>query len=346
MTPTQAVTTKTSAGFVIPFAAWVGLHMKEISALCQLVLVIVGIVGGLPAAWKGLKFVAGAFRARKQKTRNNHRDRDRDDGWGGFGGIGTNLLFAGCILFLACGSGCTYRARSLAVAAGKSDERAREVVSAAQLANRAGRDALSTSNTPRAMLAYDLSAQFLGRGQALLGLPLEDQTARVAALLSENESLRQEATEAEQKRLEQEQVWRTQKAAYEAKLLEYGTKYEAERNRSVVRRFWGWLVSTLGIGGIIALCVFCPAAIPLIMRLVGWAASKIPSLASAVGVVSKKAFDQVVVGVESAKKSFRENGNPAAAEILDTELSCSMDQDHKNLVRGRKDALRATLKAM
>lgn len=243
-------------------------------------------------------------------------------------------LFFTLLVALAC-SGCTFTAPKRVAVAAKAEERLREHVQAARLANHEGR---MSTNAVRAMLAYDLSEQFLGRAQALAGLPLEDQTERVKSLLEENDELRHAAAEAEVARARQEQAWRTEKAAYEAKLLDYGAKYEEQRNRSILRRFWGWLVSTLGVGGIIALCVFCPAAIPILLRVVAWVVNKIPALASVAGVVSRKAFDQVVIGVQNAKAHYEQKGDSEAAQVLSSNLAQAManDPDHDLLVRSRK----------
>jgi hypothetical protein len=79
--------------------------------------------------------------------------------------------------------------------------------------------------------------------------------------------------------------------------VDEGVQGGAERNTHIVKRFWRWLIGSLGIGGVIALCVFCPAVIPLLVSLMSWVVGKVPSLAAYFGVVSKKAFDVVVPGV-------------------------------------------------
>jgi hypothetical protein len=243
------------------------------------------------------------------------------------------LTFA-FLLALLC-SACTRFAPQRTAVGIKVEERVREHVAAARLANQEARKATSST---RKLMAYDLSEQFLGRAQALVGLPLEDQTDRVTSLIEENEQLRRTAVEAEAERAKQEQVWRTEKATYEARLLEYGAKYEEQRNKSIVRRLWGWLVSTLGIGGIIALCVFCPAAIPILLRIVAWVVNQVPALASAAGVVSRKAFDQVVIGVQNAKAHYEQKGNSEAAQVLSSNLAQAMagHPAHDLLVRSRK----------
>lgn len=240
-------------------------------------------------------------------------------------------------LLICLHAGCTHNAGKRAVVMVHEQERTRELVQGAKLANQVGRDRLVTvASNEQALIAYDLSGTFLGRAQSIVGLPIVDQSEVVSALLSTNRSLRADAEQAEREHVIEEQAWRAERANYQAKLLEMGAKYEAEHNKSIVRRFWGWLISTLGIGGIIALCVFCPAVIPIFARLIGWVVSKVPALAGAVGVVSTKAYDSVVRGIENAKKEW---GRSDAETVLHNNLSKEMDDSHKNLVRARRAAV-------
>ena len=83
----------------------------------------------------------------------------------------------------------------------------------------------------------------------------------------------------------------------EAVLIEKGEKVEVQQNKNIVERFCHWSLSTFGVLGVVALCAFCPAAIPIVARIAGWLVSKIPALTGVMGVVGRKAFDAVVVGV-------------------------------------------------
>lgn len=228
--------------------------------------------------------------------------------------------------------GCTRNAARRSLVIAHEQERTRELIQGAKLANLVGRERLFSSNG-NALVAYDLSADLLSRGQSILGLPVIDQSAVVTALLSTNKALRLAAESAQRERRVEEQEWASERASYEAQLLEMGQKYEAERNRSITKRFWRWLVSSIGIGGIIALCVFCPAVIPIFGRLLGWLVSKIPQLAGACGVVSTKAYDAIVRGVENAKQEWHRSD---AESVLHNSLSKEMDEGHKKLVRVRK----------
>jgi hypothetical protein len=245
------------------------------------------------------------------------------------------LAKIGLIIFLLVG--CTRNAARRNVVIAHEQERTRELIQGAKLANLVGRERLlTTASNEQSLVAYDLSGNFLGRAQSVVGLPIVDQSEIVSALLSTNRALRLNAEQAERDKVAQEQSWRAERADYEGKLQEMGAKYEAERNRSIVRRFWRWLVSSIGIGGIIVLCVFCPAVIPIFGRLLGWLVSKVPQLAGALGVVSTKAYDAIVRGVENAKQEWHRSD---AETVLHSNLSSAMDESHKKLVRVRKVAV-------
>lgn len=62
------------------------------------------------------------------------------------------------------------------------------------------------------------------------------------------------------------------------KLTAYGAKFEAERNKTIWWHFWEWTTGTLVIAGLIALFVFCPAAIPVVLTILKWIFSKFVGL--------------------------------------------------------------------
>jgi hypothetical protein len=129
------------------------------------------------------------------------------------------------------------------------------------------------------------------------------------------------------------------------RLIAFGQTHEENQNRSRAR--WvKWIGSgSIVIGGLIALCVFVPAIIPILGRILGWLVSKLPALAGAVGVVSVKAFDAVVKGVERTKTEpsgnsrLTNDSSDTWSDNLHLNLSREMDAAHKTLVRTRKAAL-------
>ncbi|HEV8544315.1 MAG TPA: hypothetical protein VGR78_18150, partial [Verrucomicrobiae bacterium] len=141
--------------------------------------------------------------------------------------------------------------------------------------------------------------------------------------------------------------------ATEERLEQFGEVYEAEKNERRLRWLKIFGSGSLLLGAAVALGVFVPAAIPILGRILAWLVSKVPALAGAVGVVSVKAFDAVVKGVERTKAASPEPsatslGNerfdalPAPdglLQVLHLNFSREMDAEHKALVRTRKGAL-------
>jgi hypothetical protein len=171
-------------------------------------------------------------------------------------------------------------------------------------------------------------------------------------------------------RFEKQEELISKRAAADAKLIERGIVAEAERNKRITRwtKFGVW--GTTLIGGAVALFIFCPIALPICGRLLAWLVGKVPALASGLGVVSVKAFDAVLRGVENAKNQHakQELGGPSSrprispvaptvpvanvlpggdsrrgqenwVDKLHNHLSREMDAAHKALVRARKTQL-------
>ncbi len=105
------------------------------------------------------------------------------------------------------------------------------------------------------------------------------------------------------------------KAAYEAAITKMKADYseaaekaalwDAEQRKSWWKKFFAWIFSTLGIGGIIALCVLCPAVLPILGSAMSFVVSKIPALATFLGGVGKSAFDAVVKGHGEARDEVK-----------------------------------------
>jgi hypothetical protein len=249
--------------------------------------------------------------------------------------------------------GCTSHAPKTKRLEAKQEERSRELNQSALVANQVNQRYMErlepdvkptgTTNYTKAKAASELTGEFLRRNQNNVGLPVEDQTEQVKSLLSENSRLKAKSEVLEAEKEEQEILWRAEHRQHEAALIDMGQQVEKERNKSILRR----LYASLGLTGIIAviagICIFFPAALPILMRMVAWLVGKIPALAAALGVVSKEAFDQIVRGVENGKaeiKRAREaNKVIDPIEALDSNLSKSMDNKHKVLVKARKAKL-------
>ena len=122
----------------------------------------------------------------------------------------------------------------------------------------------------------------------------------------------------------------------EGRLMDLGERYEAERSKT----WWSRLYSALGFGGVIALCIAFPVLIPILTNLLGALVSAMPSLAGLFGVVSKRAMDAVVGGVETFKAKRRAEGDANAVALLKDELHKATDASHRRLIAARKVAIK------
>jgi len=198
----------------------------------------------------------------------------------------------------------------------------------------------------------DLAKKFLQRDQQIEGMPAE--RIDVAGILATNKV----AMEALERRMELQQEWIQERVKIEielnqanARLLELGRLYEQEKAKSAWKRIWAWTMSTFGIGGIVALVVLCPAALPLLGAVASFLVSKIPSLTNLIGLVGKSAFDAAVQGVGNARKRLKISAeeNPEKTysakdvlAILDGELKDATevgDANFKRLIQARRQKL-------
>ena len=262
------------------------------------------------------------------KTMNNNKSRA--------------VKFSVCLVAGGLMTGCTHHAARREKVSLKLAEESKALTTAVV-------DALQSQPTPQRDVYTETALTFAKQDQRVEGLPLEPFD--VLGLLTNSPVAREEVAE----RFATEERLIAARAKVEEKLINFGERAEAERNRRIG---WWTRVSTLGlglIGGSVALCVFCPLALPLVGRGLGWLVGKLPGLASAVGVVSVKAFDAVVRGIEKSKKqtspvaptvpvanTFTTSGDSRRdkatswVEQLENNLSREMDAAHKALVRVRK----------
>lgn len=124
----------------------------------------------------------------------------------------------------------------------------------------------------------------------------------------------------------------------DAALMELGEKYETERKKSLWLRIKTAAIGTFGLGGLIALCIFCPAVIPILTRALAWIVSKILQLAGALGVVGMNAFDAVVKAVGHTRDQLKST-NSDTLHALDSNLRDETDADHKALINQRRAVL-------
>ena len=209
----------------------------------------------------------------------------------------------------------------------------------------------------------DIALQFARQDQRLEGFPRKpfDLPALLPITnafhpLIPAEPSDEARAEVQQRFALQEQL-RKKAFAISEDLQQRGLAHLQERNR--LRTLWakraGWI--GLPIVGLVLIAVFCPAALPIVGRLLAWLVGKVPALSGALGVVSVKAFDAIVRGIERAKADSpppprdlanhqalgpHENNPNSWPETLHNQLSREMDAAHKCLVRQRKQVIAHT----
>lgn len=251
------------------------------------------------------------------------------------------MLWITIVIVSVSVSSCTYFRPNMAKVQDKIDERVRELTSGSKLAaERAAKEVskaksmMMTANVPtngfdaitmnrpsfdiatnsldNAERALDVTVDQTRRTENLIGKPIIDQTPVIEALLSENKSIREAAQAKEHSRELQEQKWRAKVEELEKKLIDYGTKYEEERNEKITSWF-KWSALILAIIGIpTALVILCPALIPGIV-------SAFPALTKIFGVPVSLAKN-VVKGVGDVRwqlkqqMEFEKQAKAAAAD--------------------------------
>lgn len=185
----------------------------------------------------------------------------------------------------------------------------------------------------------NLARRFAIANQEIEGLPVHriPATAALAGDARAAADIEDRFTEIDSLRAHNKQLAQALRDR-DAALMELGTRYEAERNKSLWRRIKTAVAGTLGLGGLIALCILCPAVIPIVTRALAWLVSKVPQLAGALGVVGKDAFDAVVKGVGQTR-DFLKAVKSQDLKILDDNLKAETDQSHKDLIAHRRAAL-------
>jgi hypothetical protein len=249
-------------------------------------------------------------------------------------------------------SGCTGFALRGARAGAALDVKGREDVQAARYAAEAtvsraelAAAAIKVGATNEAGTAMEqtvraagVSAAMSGSAERILGPPAIDQRQRVERLCSTNEAVVVAARASEAERNAQVSAILVERDRLQAQLLEMGAKYEAERNTSIVRRFWRWCIGTSGLTAIILICVFFPAAMPVFGRIIGWVVGRLPTLAHYVGLVGVEAYKRAVTTVQEVKLACLASGDAGRlAEVKKIAVeNCGDDSD---LVKATKRAL-------
>jgi len=288
--------------------------------------------GGRGAGSDGARGSAAARTRRVERSRSGGPTRP---GAAGRGGARAGLWLSGALAL----SGCTHWAV-------RQQETSANLAEESRVLTTAVVDTLNAQPTTNRDEYSEVARRLATQDQRLEGLP--EQPLPVRPLIKEERDTlavagdRQPgpARAALEERFEEQNRLITRARRAEGKLQTMGAQAEAERNARI-SRWTKWLsFGGLGLGGLVALMVLVPVCIPLLGRLLAWLAGKLPSLAGALGVVSLRAFDALVRGVERWKESSRQGSlseaQRTAIEALETNLSREMDAEHKELVRARK----------
>lgn len=182
---------------------------------------------------------------------------------------------------------------------------------------------LETNKTSKIVL----SEKLLTNAESIIGVPKIGERIDVGGLLSTNKSVNSKA-EKEYNRIVEKDIQMMQEFAnlnekiqqVENNLLKLGAIKEAEQNKSIISRIWGWGLATFGIGGVIALCIFCPFLIPIFTQIIAWIIARIPSIAGFFGVVGKNVATGIVKGVGNVRatlQSVDESKAYTASEVLE-----------------------------
>jgi len=240
-----------------------------------------------------------------------------------------------CVLvFLAC-AGCnsyTFKSSRLAKVESQLEEAQRQVTEKQRQYTTATVDALTAPGTPYTNANVIVATEYAKGAQSLAGMPNErlDVVSAIEQVREKVDTIDQNTTNLQ---AEVNKVWLAitngsvgsmkkdiaDASALLKKVEELEVKVQkaedalvskaAYEEKQGVKRFWQktgfWTKIGIIAGGIIALCVFVPAVIPVLGSLIGWLIGKIPTLVSFVGVVGKNTFDAVVEGVGNAKKAVK-----------------------------------------
>lgn len=266
------------------------------------------------------------------------------------------------LALLLCGATCNGRRQQSA-----ADAVARNAAALAEkskVATTGAHDAirLAPVNPPT-----KLAGRLIERSETIQGLPVA--RLDVPGILASNKQAVAELTREMTTGLElikhRPELGLAQEEANES-LMEKGRLYEREKNRNIIKRVWRWAIGTFGIGGLIALMFFFPFLIPIFGKLVAWLVGMFPKIAGFVGVVGKKSFDSVVVGVQKVRdkvdkdkaggisseqaQAAMDSGEPIytasqVKQLLSGALSTSTDRPDKALIETRKYALAEMIKA-
>jgi hypothetical protein len=266
------------------------------------------------------------------------------------------FITAGAVAFATLfTSGCTHFAKTRSKTAAQLEEHSRALTSGIV-------DVLHLQPTERRDAFTDVALQLAQEDQRIEGLPLEPiAVGALVGIVDTNvspvEAIAQRAVAREEvaKRITEARGLLAKNRRAEERLVAFGEQFEQTRNEQRVRWFKRGTIVTVVLGGLIALAFFVPASIPILGRILAFCVGRFPAFAGTAGVVSVKAFDAVVKGIERMRNTTApavpsqfgnqiaggsQSAQSAQLAELQSHLSIEMDAAHKALVRERKAALK------
>jgi hypothetical protein len=135
----------------------------------------------------------------------------------------------------------------------------------------------------------------------------------------------------------QKQVLGHELSDTEDKLIELGEASRTEDN--FFAKAWGWLKTTFGILGAIAILIIGgPAILPILGQIIAWVVTKIPGLVGWMGLTSFSLTKNIIKGVHDAKEKIKmadEERKFSKNEVLDlfkSNLGNSTNHSDKNII--------------
>jgi len=201
----------------------------------------------------------------------------------------------------------------------------------------------ATNQLQKADNALLVGGELLRRDENIMGKPLVDQTPVIMQLLSNNQAVREAAAARERSREVEETRWRAKVEELERKLVEYGTKYEQERNEKITSWIkWGSL-ALLAIGLPIALTVLFPpfasfvvGIFPALAHVFNSPVSMTKNLVRGVGNARDELMQQVRFDSQTVGRVDNYHAKTYTAEevlqMLDNHLKENLDATDKKII--------------
>ena len=168
-------------------------------------------------------------------------------------------------------------------------------------------DALSVSDEKS---KEDLVALSLAKkAQEIVGLPQPGDKIHIEDVIKNNEIAINNLADRDEDVIElsrRKEILGHDLKDTEEKLISLGELKAKEQKDGFFDSLWGWLTTTFGLLGAIAILVIGgPALLPIITQFIGWLVGKLPGLITWLGVTSSQMTGNIIKGVHDAKEKIR-----------------------------------------